>query len=124
MASLIAVRKGVVPITLLAWFTTVMLTACIPALGDPSRDVLVENQTQQRVVLYTFSRDPRFKEELAPGQVFRDSWLYPLRASDKRKVRVEADDERGMRLFCADFSYDDLVRLNWRIAITSGRNGC
>jgi hypothetical protein len=98
-----------------------MAVACIPGLGDPSREVLIEDRTDQRLVIYTFDRDPRFKEELGPEQTLRDTWTYPLSASDRRRVRVEADDTQGARVFCADYTYEDLSRAKWRNEIVRGR---
>jgi hypothetical protein len=92
--------------------------SCIPAFGDPTKEVFIENRTDVPLVIYTFDRDPRFKEELAPGQTLRDTWRYPLSSSDRRRVRVEADDKVGTRIFCADYSYEDLANAKWRIEVT------
>jgi hypothetical protein len=76
------------------------------------------------VTVYTFDRDPRFGEPLEPGQTWNDAWMYPLDSSDSRKVRVEADDADGKRVFCAHFSYRDLVNAKWKIELVAGRDDC
>ena len=50
--------------------------------------------------------------------------MYPLDSSDPRKVRVQADDKDGKRLFCADFSYRDLDKAKWKIELIVGRDDC
>ena len=98
-----------------------VVMSCIPAFGDPSREVLIENRTDQRLIIYTVNRDPRFKEQIGPGETLRDRWMYPLSASDRRRVRVEADDVEGRGVFCAEYSYEDLTRSGWRVEIVDGR---
>src|SRR5687767_12668727 len=85
----------------------------------------VSSQREQRnPARLTFDRDPRFVIELGPGQTTRGTWRYPLQPDDQRKVRVEADDLSGRRVFCREFSYDDLRALSSRIEIVRGELAC
>lgn len=105
--------------------TCVLLSsACIPRFGDPTHSVFIRNATAQSVTAFAFDRDPRFGEELAPGETWHATWMYPITAGDRRKVRVKADAEDGTRIFCADFGYEDLTRLDWKIELMAGRDDC
>lgn len=77
------------------------------------------------MVVFAFDRDPRFQHRLEPGQTWRDGWRYPIDPSDARRVRVEADDMTGTRVFCAYFTYQYLSRSGgWRIQIELDRLSC
>lgn len=91
--------------------------ACVTSIGTATRDVHITNGLGEPVLVYTFDRNPRFAQRVEPGGVWRDTWMYPLTSRDRRKVRVEADDLQGQPVFCADYGYDDLSRLNWRIQL-------
>jgi hypothetical protein len=96
-----------------------LLVAC-----DPFEYVYFTNRSTEPVSLYEITRAPESLTNLAPGETRRRNWRYPIDATDRRKVRVEADDPRGQRIFCHDFSYEDLKAINWRIDITPGRDDC
>lgn len=86
-------------------------------IGTPTRDVQIRNGLSEPVQVYTVDRDPRFAQRIEAGEVWHDTWMYPLTDRDQRLVRVEADDLQGRPVFCADYGYGDLTRGNWRIEV-------
>lgn len=97
--------------------------SCV-TFGDRTRDVSLHNASSETLRVFSFDRDPRFVIELGPGQTTRGTWRYPLKPDDQRKVRVEADDLSGRRVFCREISYDDLQALSSRIEIVRGELAC
>jgi hypothetical protein len=91
---------------------------------DPFEYVYLTNRAAEPVSLYEITRTPESLTRLAPGETRRRNWRYPIDATDLRRVRVEADGSGGKRIFCHDFSYEDLRSVNWRIDITPGRDDC
>jgi hypothetical protein len=101
-----------------------LATGCVFRLGDQTRDVDLVNASNQPLVVYTFDRDERFAMRIAGGQTWTDGWMYPLSADDRRLVSVEADDAKGLRVFCARYSFSDLAALHSRIELKPGVNRC
>ena len=96
----------------------ILQAACgVVRLGTPTRDVRIHNALSEPIHVYTFDRDPRFVQRVEAGEVWRDTWMYPLTDRDQRLVRVEADDLQGRPIFCADYGYADLARRNWQIEV-------
>jgi hypothetical protein len=101
-----------------------MIAAALLVACDPFEYVYFTNRATEPVSLYEITRAPESLTQLAPGETRRRNWRYPIDATDRRKVRVEADDLRGQRIFCHDFSYEELKSINWRIDIEPGRDDC
>jgi hypothetical protein len=91
---------------------------------DPTEYVYVTNSTDVRIVLFEFDRNPRYQQTVDPGQTVRNTWMYPINSDDPRRARVEADDPEGRRVFCHDFSYEELKKHAWRLEIQRGRIDC
>jgi len=111
---------------------TATLCRCAVALGavlllagcDPTEYVYVTNGSDVPIVLFEFDRNPRYQQTVDPGQTVRNSWMYPIDSGDLRRARVEADDPKGTRIFCHDFSYSELKTVGWRIEVQRGRIDC
>ena len=102
-----------------------VLVIAAPLLAcDPFEYVYFTNRAAGPVSLYEITRTPESLTPLAPGETRRRNWRYPIDATDLRRVRVQADDSEGKRIFCHDFSYEDLKRVNWHIDIQPGRDDC
>jgi hypothetical protein len=102
----------------------VLLFAASIVACDPFEYVYFTNRTAEPISLYEITRTPESLTTLAPGETRRRNWRYPIDASDLRRVRVQADDSSGKRIFCHDFSYGDLKAVNWRIDVQPGRDDC
>ena len=104
--------------TLFLALVCLMAVVCLrPSIGTPTRDVLIRNTLSEPVLVYTFDRDQRYVQRVEAGAVWRDTWMYPLTAGDTRLVRVEADDAEDRPLFCAEYGFRDLERMNWQIEL-------
>jgi hypothetical protein len=101
-----------------------MLFSALLLACDPFQYVYFTNRSTEPVSLYEITRAPESMTTLAPGETRRRNWKYPIDPSDSRRVRVEADDARGQRVFCHDFSYEELKSISWRIEIQPGRDDC
>jgi hypothetical protein len=97
----------------------VALTGC-----DRVEYVYVTNATDESIALFEFDRNPRYQQRLEPGQTARNTWMYPIDRGDLRRARVEADDSRGNRIYCHDFSYEELIERNWKIRVVRGQIDC
>jgi hypothetical protein len=101
------------------------LLAALLVIGcDPSDYVYLTNRTDVRITLYQRGRAASLTHTLDPGQVARDTWMYPISPEDRRKIRIEADGPDGTLLFCHDFSYQELKTANWHIDVRRGQLDC
>lgn len=109
----------------MAALASVIILSCLPiAFGDATRDVYIRNATDQAIVLFQVDRDPRFQSRVAPGETVMGTWRYPLSSGDRRRVRVEADDLAGRTIYCAEFGFNNLEQIRWRIEIIAGHDNC
>ena len=93
--------------------------------GDPTHSITIHNGLQVPITEYSYGRrDSSYFEHLSPGTSIVQTWMYPISPDDSRTRRVEADNLSGGLVFCRDFGYQDLIRLNWKIEITSGFGQC
>ena len=94
-------------------------------LADTSHDVQLRNATETIVLLYEDNTDPPSPPvRLEPGATRHNVWLWPVRPTDSlRRTVVALSLERSL-LYCQEFTYQELERLQWRVEITRGAVSC
>lgn len=99
-----------------------VLTSCgLVAPGTATHDVYLTNGTSETLTIYELQRGPGLSRTLGAGASVKSSWPYPLSADDHRRARLEVDDSNGTRVYCSDFTWDDLNRLRWEITILKSK---
>ena len=97
-----------------------LASACgvVGGIGDQTQDVFLINAFAEPVDVYAFGRQPSYRLRLGDGQTIKQAW--PVSANNPKAIRVEADNLRGIVIFCIDVTYSDLARLKWRLEISPG----
>ncbi len=91
-------------------FTLVLLVSLAAATAcDPGEDVTFENRTDRAVSVF---RDKDLEASLAPGEKRTFSFIV-YQGYDTFVAR----DDAGNVLFQADYTWEDLRTLHWRIVI-------
>jgi len=116
--------RHLIHLSLLSLLASLVASACGFPIGDQTHDVTVRNREDVAVVVYSYGRDPRYKDAIGPGQSTKQSWMYPITPDDRRVRRVEADNAQGTLVFCRDISFADLQRTNWTVDVAVGYEAC
>ena len=102
-----------------------MSCVLVGPIGDRTHAVTIRNRLDRPIIEYSYGRrDPTLREMLAPGETLVQTWRSPIGSDDGRKRRVEADDDTGKLVFCADYGYQDLLRVDWTIDVVVGFERC
>lgn len=99
------------------------LAPAIP--GDRSHDVTITNLADVPIILYDVGREhPDQSRMIAPHEARVTQWLVSEDHSDSITQKVEATDANGNLVFCHRYTYNELSRLNWQVALRPGQLDC
>jgi len=92
--------------------------------GDRGFGVTMRNETDGPIIITALgvTNDPVTVYTLEPGRSVARTWQYPNGSGDPRRVRVTASN--GARLYCRDYSYDDIRAAEFTIRIREGEIAC
>ena len=101
---------------------TMLLSACV---GDLGHEAQIANGTPDTVTVFLVGRrSPQYKMELKPGESRQTAYPYSEPKDKAFIARVEATGSQGQLIFCRDYWYRDLEKVNWTIRIQADEIAC
>jgi hypothetical protein len=111
------------------WLVRCLLAAILASscgmFGDPSIQVVYVNETANQITVFPDSRDrPAYQYKISASQSFKTTIMASGTHPDLVIAHVEAVDPAGTVVFCHEYTYAELQKLDGFIRIRSGALDC